>query len=232
MEKISVTSSIRLEKGKSACKKLRNSGLVPGVVYKSGKDNLSLSVDSKELWSALHTEAGENAIITLDIADGKKKSQKTVIVQETQTDPVNDKFLHVDFHEISLTEKIKVGVPISVKGEAEGVVSQGGVLNQLMWEIEVECFPMDIPDHIEIEVTKLKIGDAIYIKDVTASDKVKILGDSDQLVVSVNPPHMEEAAAPEAVTAEEGAEPEVIKKGKKEEEEAAAEGEAPAAEAK
>jgi len=232
MEKISVTSSIRLEKGKSACKKLRNSGLVPGVVYKSGKDNLSLSVDSKELWSALHTEAGENAIITLDIADGKKKSQKTVIVQETQTDPVNDKFLHVDFHEISLTEKIKVGVPISVKGEAEGVVSQGGVLNQLMWEIEVECFPMDIPDHIEIEVTKLKIGDAIYIKDVTAPDKVKILGDPDQLVVSVNPPHMEEAAAPEAVTAEEGAEPEVIKKGKKEEEEAAAEGEAPAAEAK
>lgn len=232
MEKILVTSSTRQEKGKSACKKLRKSGVVPGVVYKSGKENLALSVNGKELWSAIHTEAGENAIITLDITDGKKKLEKTVIVQETQSDPINDKLLHVDFHEISLTEKIQVGVPVSVKGEAEGVVSQGGVLNQLMWEIKVECFPMDIPDHIEIEVTKLKIGDAIYIKDVVAPAKTKILGDPDQLVASVNPPHMEEAAAPEAVTAEEAAEPEVIKKGKKEEEEEAAEGEAPAAEAK
>jgi large subunit ribosomal protein L25 len=217
MEKLILKALLREEKGKEACKHIRKIGQVPCVVYRGGKPATSIQVDMKDLWHTLHTEAGENAVITLDISGGEKNSKKTVIVQETQTDPMNDKFLHVDFHEISLTEKIKVSVPLVLKGEAKGVAEEGGVLSQIVWEVEVECLPAAIPEHVDVHVDELGIGDAIHISDVTPPAGVTFLDDPESMLVSVHAPKAEE----EEVTEEgaEGAEePEVIKRGKEEEE--------------
>lgn len=230
MEKIILKAAVREETGKSGCKHLRKEGLIPAVVYKDGKKGISVKVGSKDLWHALHTEAGENAIITMEIDTGDKETKKTVIVKEMQNDPLNDKFLHVDFHEISLKEKLKVKVPVAVKGEAVGVREEDGVLSQLMWEVEVECLPTDIPEHIDVNVDELKIGDSIHVKDIASIPGVAVLDDPEQAIASVHPPKAEEEEIAEEAAEGEELEPEVIKKGKAEEEgeeEAAAEEAAP-----
>lgn len=234
MEKVILKASIREDLGKSASKHLRKEGKVPGVVYKGGKAGINVEVDKGDLWHALHTEAGENAIITMDISGGEKPIKKTVILKEMQIHPISEEYLHIDFHEISLKEKLKVKVPITVKGEAVGVKEDEGLLSQLIWEVEVECLPTEIPEHIEVHVDELRIGDAIHIKDITPPEGVAFLDDAEQMIVTVNPPKMEEEVVTEEAAAEEEAgeaEPEVIKKGKKEEEEVPAEeAEAPPAE--
>ena len=221
MEKILLKASVRSELGKSANKHLRKEGKVPGVIYKGGKAGINIQVDQNDLWHALHTEAGENAIITMDISDKGKPAQKTVIVKEMQAHPLSEKFLHVDFYEVSLKEKLKVNVPVTVKGESIGVKEEEGILAQLLWELEVECLPTEIPEHIDVYVDELKIGDAIHAKDITPPAGVELLGDPEQIIVTVHPPKAEEVLEEEEVAEEEGAEaePEVIKKGKKEEEE-------------
>ena len=138
MEKIQLAADIREDLGKSASKHLRKTGKVPAVVYKDGKVGANIHVDTKDLWHALHTEAGENAIITLEISGKEKPVKKTVIVKEIQADPINEKFLHVDFHEISLKDKLKVKVPVAVKGEAVGVKEDEGILAQHFWELARE----------------------------------------------------------------------------------------------
>ena len=221
MEKIMLKASVRSGLGKSASKHLRKDGKVPGVIYKGGKAGINIQVDQNDLWHALHTEAGENAIITMDISNEGKPTQKTVIVKEMQAHPLNEKFLHVDFYEISLKEKLKVNVPVAVKGESIGVKEEDGILAQLLWELEVECLPTEIPEHIDVHVDELKIGDAIHARDITPPEGVKFLGDPEQIIVTVHPPKAEEVLEEEEAAEEEGAEaePEVIKKGKKEEEE-------------
>jgi large subunit ribosomal protein L25 len=216
MEKINLEALVRKETGKSAAKHVRQNDMVPAIVYKDGESGSSVKVGRKELLKALHTEAGLNAIITLEIADGDAVDTRTVIVKETQIDPLTDMVLHVDFHEISLEEKINVNIPVTVKGEAVGVTEEDGVFAQALWEIEVECLPTDIPEKIEVNVEALRIGDAIHVKDLSVPEGVVILEDEDQVVVSVHVPEAEETEEP----LEEGAaEPELIKKGKEEEEE-------------
>ena len=234
MEKVLLKALVRDSFGKGGAKHLREEGQIPAVIYKGGKEGVNIQVDSKELWKALHTEAGSNAIITMDISGGEKDAKKTVIVQEVQLDPLSDKFLHVDFHEISLKEKIKVKVPIVVKGEAVGVKEEEGVLSQTIWDIEVECLPTAIPEHIDINVEELRMNEGIHVKDIIFPEGVIVVGDPEQVVVSVVPPKAEEAPEEEAVEVAEGEEPEIIKKGKAEDEEAAEEksagGEEPAGE--
>lgn len=215
MEKIILKATIREDK-KKGCKHLRKEGLIPAVVYKDGKEGHNVQIGTKDLWHALHTEAGENAIITMKISGGEKEIKKTVIVKEKQVHPINDNFLHVDFHEISLTEKLKVSVPVRTKGEAVGVTEEEGVLTQVLWELEVECLPTNIPEHIDVNVEELKIGDAIHVKDITPPEGVVFLDDPEQVVVSVHIPKEEEEEE-EEVPGEEGeVEPELIKKGKEE----------------
>jgi large subunit ribosomal protein L25 len=231
MEKILLKAMVREALGKSFSKQLRDQGIIPCVVYKDGEKGLNVQVDSKALWTALHTSAGENAIITIDIGDGKKNAEKTVMIKEIQHHPVNDKFVHVDFQEISLSEKLRVKVPVAVKGEAVGVKEDDGVFNVAMWEIEVECLPTAIPQHIDIHVDALRINEAIHVKDLPVLEGVDYIDEPDQVVVSVTPQKEEkEEVAPEV--AEGVAEPEVIKKGKKEEEGGAEAGEAAAPAAK
>jgi len=228
VEKVILKAIKRETFGKGACKHLRKEGFIPGVIYKDGKEGINTQISNKDLWHALSTDAGENAIITMDISGGEKDIKKTVIVKEIQRDPISDDFLHVDFCEISLKEKLKVKVPVVVKGEAVGVKEDEGVLTQVAWELEVECLPTEIPEHLDVQVDEMRIGDAIHVKDVEAPMDVLILDDPEMVVVTVNPPHIEEEVVEEEVLGEEGEEePEIIKKGKKEEEEG---GEAPPAE--
>jgi len=226
MEKVILAAEIREELGKSKVKELRKAEIVPGIVYRDGKECVNLKIKSRDLLDVLHTPAGENVLITLKVKGDKKKPERACLIKELQRHPVKENILHVDLNEISLTEKTKVKVPVHPHGEPEGVVKDEGVLEHVLWEVEVECLPMDIPEKIEVEVASMKIGDTVYVKDLVVEPAVEILSDPELTVLSVSPPAKEEV--PEEVPAEEGAEPEVIAKGKKEEEEVE-EGEAPKA---
>ncbi len=216
MDFVDLKAGVREERGKELNKNLREKGFVPAIVYKKGSDTVSISIDKKNLLKTLHTEAGENVIVKLHIEGAKKAKERTVILKEIQRDPVKDNLLHVDFQEISLTETLKVKVPISGKGEAIGVKQEEGVLQQVMWEVEVECLPTNIPEKIEIDITNLKIGDSIHLKDVSAPEDVKILDNPESVVFSVEHPKAVEdivAAPPEG----ELEEPELIREKKEEE---------------
>jgi large subunit ribosomal protein L25 len=232
MDFVELKANLREEKGKELNKKLRKAGLVPGVVYRKGEATLSLKMDSKSLSKALRTEAGENVIIKLFVEGDKKKKERIVVIKELQKDPVKDTLVHLDLNEISLTETLKVKVPLMAKGEAIGVKQEGGVLQHVMWEVEVECLPTNIPDKIEVDITTLKIGDTLSLKDVLFPEGVKILGDLESIVFSVE--HVK--AVEEVIAAPlegESTEPELIRE-KKEKEEAEEEvkTEAPKAEKK
>ena len=215
MEKIQLKAEIREEVGKKPTKKIRNEGFVPAVVYKEGTETVSLKINEKELAQALKTKAGANVLISLKIG-GDKTKDRTVLIKEVQHHPIKEAIVHVDFQEISLTEKLTIDVPLVTKGEAEGVVKEEGVLERILWELKVECLPADIPGKIEIDVTSLKIGDSVLVKDIHAPAGVKILNPPDQTAVTVKMPYVEKPAE-EAV--EGVAEPELIRE-KKEKEEA------------
>ena len=210
----------RTETGKRFAKDLRNKGIVPANVYKSGTGALSLQVAIDDLRAALETSAGENVIITLEISGEGNLKDRTVLIKEIQREPIKDGILHVDFNEISLTDTLKVNVPLVSKGEAVGVKVDDGVLEHVMWELQVECLPTDIPEKIEVDVTNLKINGALHVKDIVAPEGVKVLNDPELIVIQVKAKKVEapkEEVAPEAAT-----EPELIRK--KKEEEAAEEG--------
>ncbi|MFH1046371.1 MAG: 50S ribosomal protein L25 [Candidatus Omnitrophota bacterium] len=223
MEEIKLKAQLREEIGKQAVRKLRNKGLVPAVVYRGAKAE-HLTISAKDFQHVIHTKAGENVIIHLDIEGGKpeaksKKALRPTIIKEIQYHPVKGNILHVDLNEISLTEVITVKVPVVTKGEAKGV-KEGGVLEHVLWEVEVECLPTQIPENISVDVTELQIGDTIMLKGLRAPEGVKLLGDPDAAVLAVAAPYVEKPAeAP--LEGEEMKEPEVIMERKPKEEEAA-----------
>jgi large subunit ribosomal protein L25 len=234
MEKVELHVNVREEFGKAAVGRLRREGLVPAVVYKHGEKPTAVKLLKKAFLKTLHTKAGENVIITLKIAktaDASRTTSKTVLIKEIQENPVSDDIIHVDFNEISLTEKIKVKVPINDKGEPIGVKRDEGVLEHILWEAEVECLPTQIPEKLEVDVSSLEIGQDIFIKDIAVPEGVKILEDPESIVFSVKAPKIEEIPTPEEAAAAEAEEPEVIRERKPEAEEEAAE-EAPEAKPK
>lgn len=218
MEKVILKADTRTVSGKASAKGLRNKDIIPAVVYKGGKDAVKLQVIIKEMEQVLHTKAGENVIVTLKIsgADAKAKD-KTVVIKEIQRDPIKNRILHVDFNEISLTEMLKVNVPVTAHGEPVGVKADGGTLEHVMWELQVECLPTDIPEKLDVDVSNLKIGDAIYVKDIAIPEGVKVLSDPELIAMIVKPPKVE--APKEEAAAEAPTEPELIRKKKEAEEE-------------
>jgi large subunit ribosomal protein L25 len=222
MEKITLKANIREGLGKEAGNRLRRSGVVPAIVYKKNEKALPIAVDKKDLSSVLHTSAGENVIISLGIFNhgesGTPGMEKTVIIKEAQYHPIKGDILHVDFQEISLTEKIIVDIPIETKGEPVGVKADGGILDHPIKELNIECLPTDIPEKIYVDVGRLKIGDAIRVKDLDMPSNITVLNDPEQTVVSVVPPEAEEAASEEEALTDAGVseEPEVIKQKKPE----------------
>ncbi|MCM8783575.1 MAG: 50S ribosomal protein L25 [Candidatus Omnitrophica bacterium] len=226
MEEVSLLAKSREVKGKKV-KNLRKEGWVPGVVYKRGEENVLLQLNKKDLLKILHTSLGGNVIISLKIdkgspsvKKGRTQDVKTVIIKDIQKDPLSDEILHVDLQQISLTENIVVNVPIALVGESLGVKRDGGILEHLIWEIQVECLPTSIPEKIEVDITQLELGHSVYVKDLRIPEGVKVLTNPEQMVVTVSMPKEEKI---EEKVEEELVEPEVIKQKKPETEEEAPE---------
>jgi large subunit ribosomal protein L25 len=221
MEEIFLEVEPRQELGKGKVRDLREKGFIPAVVYAHGKESQAVKVSRRDLQQLIHQHRIEGILINLEIKDDKKRIARSCLIKEIQYDPVHGDIIHVDFNEISLTKAIKVNVPVVAKGEPIGVKQEGGSLEHILWEIEVECLPTNIPKEIEVDVSQLKIGDSIHIKELILTPDVKALNDPGAIVLSVASPMKEEApAAP--VEGEVSQEPEVIKEKK----EAPAEGEA------
>jgi len=213
MEEIFLDAELRTEVGRAKVKDLREQGFIPAVIYGEGKNEQSIKIVQRQLIQLLHQHRLENAVVNLKIKDDKKVKARSCLIKEIQHHPVKGNIIHVDFNEISLTKAIKVNVPVVAKGEPLGVKQEGGSLEHLLWEIEVECLPTDIPKNIEVEVSHLKIGDSIHIKDIKLPGNIKVLNSPDAMVISVAAPMKEEVVA-EAVEGEEKQEPEVIKEKK------------------
>lgn len=213
MEEIFLEAELREGTGRAAAKDLRDSGNLPAVVYFHGKDALAIRISRGALLKLVHQHRLESIIINLKIKDDKKAKGRPCLVKEVQYHPVSEDIIHVDFNEISLTEAIKVNVPIQANGEAAGVKQEGGSLEHLLWEVEVECLPTNIPKNIQVDITALKLGEAIHIKDIIFPEGVKPLNDPAAVVLHIAAPMKEEAPA-EAVEGEAKEEPEVIKEKK------------------
>jgi large subunit ribosomal protein L25 len=230
MERMNLKAQIRDEIGKGSVKKLRRQKFIPAVIYK-GKNSQNIKIAEQDFFDIIHTKAGENVIVNLhvaaDTAHHKERSSaktsrraRTAIIKEIQYHPIRGNVLHIDFNEISLTEVLTVKVPIAVKGEAEGI-KEGGVLEHILWEIEIECLPTQIPENIPVDVTPLKIGDSILVKDLQLPEGIRVLSDPETTIITLAAPHVEEVT--EVKPEEEMAEPEVIMEKKPKEEEVSSE---------
>ena len=205
--------------GKNEARRTRREGKVPGVLYGGdGATATPISVEPKALLKILHSESGANTLISLKLSGA---ADTKVLVKEYQLDPVTHKVLHADFYRVAMDKLIQVTIPVVVKGEPKGVKQQGGILEFIRREIEVECLPADIPENVEVDVSELMLHQGIRVRDLTVDPKWTPKSDPDMMLVHVIMPKAEEVAAPAAEAAAAApvvpAEPEVIKKGKKEE---------------
>ena len=221
MDIVKLKADIRPGTGKKGAKECRKKGLLPGILYGKGDESTPVAVDPKQLGHALHTDAGSNVIITLTV--GKKGGDPVnVVVKELQVDSIKGTMRHVDFCHISLEETIRSAVPFKIVGESPGV-KQGGTIDRILRELEVESLPMNIPDEIEIDVSSLEIGDSLAVDTLVIPEGVKVVTDLGAMILHVVAPRVEEVVEEVAEEEVEGAEPEVIsdeaaKEGKAEDE--------------
>jgi large subunit ribosomal protein L25 len=208
--------------GKNEARRTRRGGLVPAVLYGAssgaGREATAIAVNPKALLKILHSESGANTLISLKLAGA---ADARVLVREYQLDPVTHQLLHADFYRVAMDRAIQVMIPVVVKGEPAGVKQQGGILEFVRREIEIECLPGDIPEHVEVDVSELMLHQGIRVRDLAAQPRWKPVSDADMMLVHVIMPKAEEVVAAPVVEAGAApvvaAEPEVIKKGKKEE---------------
>lgn len=214
MPEIVVAATSRTETGKNCNRRLRAKGFLPGVLYGAGKPPVAVSVSPKEIVSILRSGAGENTLFDLDLAGDRRK----VILKEFQVEPLKDRLLHADFYEVALDKPIQVDVHVELHGVPVGVKTQGGLLDFVTRELQIECLPLDIPEKVVVDVSALELGRHLRVSDLTLSDKVKVLTGADVVVAHVVAPKAEVSATAEAeaeaAAATAAAEPEVIKKGK------------------
>lgn len=210
--------------GNNEAGRLRRAGQIPAVLYGGdSREGVALSVDPKALSKILHSKSGANTLISLKL---EGSGDTRVLVKEYQIDPVGHRLLHADFYKVAMDKALRVTVQVHLTGEAKGVKAQGGVVDFVNREIDVECLPADIPESITVDVTELMLNQGVRVRDLAApGNKWKAVTDGDLLIVHVVLPRAEEAApaADAAAAATAPAEPEVIKKGKIEKE-----GDAPA----
>ena len=201
---------------KNDARRVRRGGKIPAVLYGAGADTVSLAVDPRQVTRILHSEMGHNTIFDLALNGGERT--KAMIV-DWQYEPVKGALLHIDLKRIAMDRKLKVKVPIVLKGEAEGVKTQGGILEHVLREVEVECLPDDIPNFLEADVTELVFGKVLRVSELPHGEKLRFLTNANQTVAHITSVKEEVAPTPEAVAADAAAvpaEPEVIKKGKQE----------------
>ena len=178
-----LAAATRRTRGKNEARRLRRTGRVPAVVYGGAPvESLALDVDPKALLNILHSESGVNTLVDLEV-DGGASSQ--VLIKDIQHDPVTDALLHVDFYRLVMDRAVTVSVPVMLGGEAAGVKQQGGLLDFVTREIQVECMPAEIPEHVDVDVSELMIGDGVRLRDVAEGASWTPVSDRDTLLVHV-----------------------------------------------
>lgn len=199
---------LRKEKGKSAVHKMRRDGQIPAVVYGHKSKNQLLSVPEKEFFKLWQKMAGKQVILDLVIHDSSKESRIQGVLQDYQHELLTNRFLHLDFHKIAAREKLRLTIPIELDGEAPGV-KQGGVVDQVLREVEIEALPKDLPEKIVVDINSMNIGDSIYVSNLQLGEGVRILTHANEPIVSVLAPKKVEEETPAAPVTEE-VQPEVI----------------------
>ncbi|HMF53963.1 MAG TPA: 50S ribosomal protein L25 [Edaphobacter sp.] len=202
---------------KNAARRVRVAGKIPAVVYGAGQDAVAVTVDPRVITKILHSDAGHNSIFDLNV-EGTAVVKAMIV--DWQHEPIKGKLLHIDLKRIAMDKMMRVSVPIQLTGVPVGVKTQGGILEHVMREVEIECLPADIPSHLDVDVTSLELHGVIHVSDLPHSGSIKFLGEEDATVAHVTI-IKEEAPAVEAVVAA-PAEPEVAKKGKTDADAAAA----------
>jgi len=214
-EQIEIPVVVRTEAGKSAARKLRSTGQVPAVLYGRGTEPLPLAVDQKTFSTLLPETAWYSTLLRLDIEGGDVDDRKpTVMIKEVQSELLRPELLSIDFRRVSLQESIEAPVPVIHVGESPGL-KVGGILDHMLHEVTVYCLPSDLPDHLEVDISELEIGDSVRVRDIVAPPNVEIRSREDAVVVVIAPPVKIEEVVP-VVEEEEGAvvtetmEPEVL----------------------
>ena len=192
---------------KNHARRVRVQGLIPAVVYGAGKESVAVTVDPRVITKILYSESGHNTIFDLTI-EGAGVTKAMIV--DWQNEPIKGKLLHIDLKRIAMDKAMRVSVTVQLTGVPTGVKNSGGMLSQVLHEVEIECLPTDIPGHIDVDVSNLEINGAIHISDLPHSDKIKFLGEEDALVAHVTVLKEEAVAEPAAGPTE----PEVAKKGK------------------
>lgn len=190
MERLSISTQIRDQRGKEYAKKLRKRGSVPGILYSSRGEPVALSLNMSELIKVLSTHMGENILLDINIKVNETTDIRTALIKDIQYHPVKDQILHVDFFEIPMDEEITISVPVHVKGIPIGVREKDGVLEHLKREIEIRCLPTQIPEYIEVDVEHLDIGHSVHIRDIKVPGGITIIEDEDTAVLGVMAPEL------------------------------------------
>jgi large subunit ribosomal protein L25 len=201
---------------KNAARRVRVAGKIPAVVYGAGQDAVAVSVDPKVITKILHSDSGHNTIFDLNVEGA---SIVKAMIVDWQHEPIKGKLLHIDLKRIAMDKAMRVSVPIVLVGIPVGVKAQGGVLEHVLREVEIECLPGDIPSHLDVDVTGLEMNASIHVSDLPHSGSIRFLGAEDATVAHVAAIKEEEVAAEAAAAT---TEPEVAKKGKTDAPEAAA----------
>ena len=211
-KQVKLSASPRSEGGRNAVKQVRARGGVPAVIYGSKDKPANLEVSRRDIEAVLAHAVGENILVELEIDENGTKTNRLSLIQEVQHHPLRGEVLHVDFHAVSMTEKISADIVVEAFGEADGVKNFGGLLEQSMRTITIQCLPQNLPEIIRVDVSALKIGESIHVRDLPLPEGVEADDDADLTVFIVAEPAVAEepaaAAAPEA--------PEVIKEKKTE----------------
>lgn len=200
MEIASLKVKKREQMGKATSRKFRTTGFIPGIFYGKGENSVPLVLYKKDLQGILQKNPSEHPIIQIEFEG--ENDRPHVLLKDIQHDPVSGEALHVDFLHIDMTRKIKVKVEVLLTGKSKGVAENGGVLNFISRELEIECLPSALPENLQVDITSLDINDSIHIRDLKAGEGIKILGDPDAPIVSVTAPHIETEVKAEVPAAE------------------------------
>lgn len=206
MAMVELSASRRRAAGTGVCRKILAGGRVPGVVYGKRLETRPLEFDRKELERYLVKALRGTVVVRMDIRDGEESKEAYTVLKELQKDPLTDRVIHVDFYEVAFGEKFRVDIPLRLKGKAAGI-EMGGILEQVVRNIEVECIPSKVPEFLELDVTPLGIGDSLKLEDIGFPEGVApVEKDFSQTVVSVHAPRIEEVVTVAAEEGEEAAE--------------------------
>ena len=200
MKSVALNAFPRTLGRRAGAKKLRTAGRIPAIIYGRQAKPQNLEVDSREMEDLIHHSISENLLVDLAVKDDTRP-KRLALVQEVQHHPLNGKVLHVDFHEIAETEKVTISIPVETTGEAEGVKTEGGVLEHVLFKIKVRGLAKDIPEFITVDVSHLKIGEAIHLGEIKTPAGVELVGDKHIPVIAVAAPRTEEEEAAEAAEA-------------------------------